>query len=109
MSSGTAGNSSVSLTASVTTKAAATYHPSTTAQTIAASQYLTGAQTIAAVTTSNLSASNIVSGVTIKVGDSSDDDCVASVTGSVILQNYYTGSSTPASSLGSNGDLYLQT
>ncbi len=108
ISSGTAGNSSVSLTASVTTKAATTYHPSTTSQSIAASTYLTGAQTIAAVTTSNLSASNIVSGVTIKVGDSSDDDCVASVTGNVVLQNYYTGSSAPSSSLGSNGDLYLQ-
>ena len=109
ISSGTAGNSSVSLTASVTTKAATTYHPSTTAQSIASGTYLTGAQTINAVTTSNLSASNIVSGVTIKVGDSSDDDCVASVTGNVVLQNYYTGSSTPSSSLGQNGDLYLQT
>ncbi len=108
VSSGTATNSSVSLTASVTTKAAATYHPSTTAQSISSGTYLTGAQTIAAVTTSNLSASNIVSGVTIKVGDSSDDDCVASVTGSVVLQNYYTGSSVPSSSTGSNGDLYLQ-
>lgn len=109
ISSGTAGNSSVSLTASVTTKAATTYHPSTTSQSIASGTYLTGAQTISAVTTSNLSASNIVSGVTIKVGDSSDDDCVASVTGNVVLQNYYTGSSAPSSSLGQNGDLYLQT
>lgn len=47
--SGTAGNSSVSLTASVTTKAAATITPSTSAQTIAAGTYLTGAQTIAAM------------------------------------------------------------
>ena len=108
ISSGTAGNSSVSLTASVTTKAAATYHPSTTNQTISASQYLTGAQTITAVTTTNLSASNIISGVTIKVGDSSDDDCVASVTGNVTFQKYYTGSSVPSSSLGNNGDIYLQ-
>ena len=109
ISSGTAGNSSVSLTASVTTKAAATFHPSTTAQSIAASTYLTGAQTIAAVTTTNLSASNILNGVTIKVGDSSDDDCVASVTGNVVIQNYYTGSTAPASGTGSNGDLYLRT
>ena len=108
ISSGTAGNSSVSLTASVTTKAATTYHPSTSSQSIASGTYLTGAQTISPVTTSNLSASNIVSGVTIKVGDSSDDDCVASVTGNVVLQNYYTGSSAPSSSLGINGDLYLQ-
>ena len=108
ISAGTAGNSSVSLTASVITKAATTYHPSTSSQSIASGTYLTGAQTISPVTTTNLSASNIVSGVTIKVGDSSDDDCVASVTGNVVLQNYYTGSSAPSSSLGSNGDLYLQ-
>lgn len=108
VSSATASTATVTLTASVTTKAAATYHPSTTVQSISSGTYLTGAQTIAAVTTSNLSASNIVSGVTIKVGDSSDDDCVASVTGNVVLQNYYTGSSAPSSSTGSNGDLYLQ-
>ena len=108
VSSATASTATVTLTASVTTKAATTYHPSTTAQSISSGTYLTGAQTIAAVTTSNLSASNIVSGVTIKVGDSSDDDCVASVTGNVVLQNYYTGSSAPSSLTGSNGDLYLQ-
>lgn len=109
VSSGTAGDCTVELSANIITKAATTYHPSTTARSISSGTYLTGAQTIAAVTTSNLSASNIVSGVTIKVGDSSDDDCVASVTGNVVLQNYYTGSSTPAASLGQNGDLYLQT
>ena len=108
VASATSSTATVKLTATVTTKAAATYHPSTSAQTIAASQYLTGAQTIAAVTTTNLSASNILSGVTIKVGDSSDDDCVASVTGNVAFQTYYTGSSAPSSSLGVNGDIYLQ-
>ena len=81
VSSGTAGNSSVSLTASVTTKAATTYHPSTSDQTIASGTYTTGAQTIKAVTLSNLTAANIKSGVTVKVGDSTDDDCVTSVTG----------------------------
>lgn len=30
-------------------------------------------------------------------------------TGSVTIQHYYTGSSTPSSSLGVNGDIYLQT
>lgn len=64
--------------------------------------------TIPAVTTTNLSASNILSGVTIQVGDSADSDRIASVTGNVVIQNYYTGSTTPSSSLGSNGDLYLQ-
>lgn len=109
VSSGTAGNSSVSLTASVTTKSAATYHPSTTDQTINASQYLTGAQTIKAVTTTNLTAANIANGVTVKVGDSTDDDCVASVTGTLSFVNIYSGSSAPSSSTGSNGDIYIRT
>ena len=60
VSGGTAGNSSVSLTASVTTKAAATLQPGTSAVTIAAGTYLTGAQTIPAEP--NYLAANIVSG-----------------------------------------------
>ena len=63
VSSGTAGNSSVSLTASVTTKAAATYTPTTTAQTIASGTYLTGTQTIAG--DADLVAENIKDGVEI--------------------------------------------
>lgn len=31
-----------------------------------------------------------------------------SITGNVVLQTYYTGSTTPSSSLGSNGDIYLK-
>lgn len=81
VSSGTAGNSSVSLTANITTKAAATYHPSTTDQTISASQYLTGTQTIKAVTMTNLTAANIKKDVVVKIGDSTDDDCVTTITG----------------------------
>jgi len=63
VSSGTAGNSSVSLTASVTTKAAATITPGTSDQSIASGTYLTGAQTISG--DADLIASNIKSGVTI--------------------------------------------
>ena len=81
VSSGTAGNSSVSLTASVTTKGATTYHPSTSDQTIASGSYLTGTQTVKAVTYSGLSASNIVSGATVKIGDADDDDRITSVSG----------------------------
>ena len=54
--------------------------------------------------------------------DTSDADATASdiksgksgyvqgslVEGSLITQTYYTGSTTPSSSLGSNGDLYLK-
>ena len=95
VSAGTAGNTKVILTASVTTKAAATITPGTSNQTIAAGTYLTGAQTIAG--DADLVASNIINGVQI-----------FGVTGNVVLQNYYTGSSTPSSSLGSNGDIYIQ-
>lgn len=63
VSSGTAGNSSVSLTASVTTKGAATITPGTSSQTIASGTYLTGTQTISG--DANLTAGNIKSGVSI--------------------------------------------
>ena len=95
ISAGTAGNSSVSLTASVTTKAAATITPGTSDQTIASGTYLTGTQTIAG--DADLVASNIVNGVSI-----------FGVTGNVVLQNYYTGTSAPSASLGQNGDIYIQ-
>lgn len=80
----------------VTKKSAATYTPGTSNQTIGANQYLSGAQTIKG--DSNLVAGNILSGVSI-----------FGVPGSVVIQRYYTGSSEPSSSIGSNGDLYLQT
>jgi len=63
VSSGTATNSSVSLTASVTTKGATTYTPTTSNQTIASGTYLTGTQTISG--DANLVAGNIKSGTTI--------------------------------------------
>ena len=63
VASGTAGNSAVSLTASVTTKGATTYTPGTSNQTIASGTYLTGAQTISG--DANLLGSNIKSGVSI--------------------------------------------
>jgi hypothetical protein len=63
VSSGTAGNSSVSLTASVTTKGAATITPGTSNQTISSGTYLTGTQTIEG--DADLIAANIVSGKTI--------------------------------------------
>ena len=63
ISSGSAGNTAVTLTASVTTKAAATITPGTSNQTIASGTYLTGTQTISG--DANLLAGNIVSGKTI--------------------------------------------
>lgn len=71
------------VTGSMSEKSAATYTPSGTEQSITANQYLTGAQTIEAVVCSNLLAANIASGVTVKVGTATDDDSVASVTGTL--------------------------
>lgn len=139
----------------ITKKAAATYTPGTSNQTIGANQYLSGAQTIKG--DSNLVAGNIRSGVSIfgvtgtvvaasspnlqnktvtprassqtvkpdsgydglkQVTVSGDANLVSGniisgktifgVSGSVVIQRYYTGSSVPSSSTGSNGDLYLQ-
>lgn len=110
VSSGTAGNSSVSLTASVTTKGATTITPTKNTQTIASGTYLTGTQTIAPIP----DAYQDVTGVTATASDVvSGKDIVNSsgtlVHGSLIIQHYYTGSSAPSSSLGINGDIYLQT
>lgn len=70
-----------SKTQQLTTQAAQTIHPSTSDQTISSGRYLTGTQTIKAVTTTNLTAENIKSGVVVQIGDSTDADCVKSVTG----------------------------
>jgi len=70
-------------TGSMTEKTAASYNPASSDQTINANQFLAGAQTIKGVTTTNLNASYIANGITVKVGCSADDDCVASVTGTL--------------------------
>lgn len=70
-------------TGNMTEKAAASYPASSSDQTISANQYLTGAQTIEAVTVTNLNPAYIADGVTIKVGSASDDDGVASATGTL--------------------------
>ena len=123
ISSGTAGNTSVSLTASVTTKAAATITPGTSNQEIAAGTYLTGKQTIAG--DADLTAANIKTGVQIfNVTGTFTADATAAqgdivsgqtayvngskVTGNLVINKYYTGSSAPSASLGNNGDIYFQ-
>lgn len=96
ISSGTAGNATVTLTANVTTKAAATITPGTSSQTIASGTYLTGTQTIAG--DANLVGGNILSGKSI-----------FGVAGTVSFRAIYTGTSAPPSTLGEDGDVYIQT
>ena len=128
-------------TSQLTSQAASTYYVSTADQTIASQRWLTGAQTIKSVTTSNITASNIVSGVVVRVGDTGNASRILQVTGTaqtgtdtsdatlnnanqlvsgvtayaggskytgnLVVYTYYSGTSTPSSSLGSVGDLYF--
>lgn len=79
VASGTAGTSSVSLSAAVTLQGATTYYPTTTDQTINGSRYLTGNQTIKAVSQTNLTAENIKNGTTISISNGNGN--IWSVTG----------------------------
>ena len=71
------------VTGNISSKAAATYTPTSADQTINASQYLSGAQTIEGIVCTNLTSANVAYGVTVKIGTASDDDSVTSVTGSL--------------------------
>ena len=68
-------------TKTITTQAAQTFYPSTADQTVASYRWLTGTQTIKSVTTTNLTAANIVSGTVVKVGDTANASRVTQVTG----------------------------
>ena len=113
VATGTAGTVSVtgSNTNQLSTQAAAIITPTKSSQTaVASGKYTTGAVTVAAIP----AAYQDVTGVTAAAGDVvSGKDIVNSsgtlVHGSLVIQHYYTGSSTPSSSLGVNGDIYLKT
>lgn len=113
ISSGTSGTVTVSgsNTQQLTTKAATTITPTKSSQqAVASGVYTTGAITVAAIP----AAYQDVTGVTAAAGDVvSGKDIVNSsgtvVHGSLIIQHYYTGSGTPSSSQGVDGDIYLKT
>ncbi len=148
ISSGTAGDASVSLTASVdirsssslsvsgdTVTAPAGYYASSASKAVAsgtagtptatkgtvsnhsisvtpsvtnATGYITGGTKTG--TAVSVSASELVSGSETKTTNGTYDVTnLASLVVAVPIVTYYTGSSTPSSSLGSNGDIYLQT
>lgn len=120
----------VKVSGTMPSKDAATIIPTTTDQTIDAGQYLSGAQTIQG--DANLLPENIASGVSIfgvtgthEGGsgiDTSDATATATdivsgktayvngakLTGTLVVQNYYTGTTTPDSTTGDDGDLYFK-
>lgn len=73
----------IKYTGNIQSLGATTYYPSTSDQTISSTQYLSGTQTIKGVLLTNLTAANIANGVTVKVGDSVDDDRIISITGTL--------------------------
>lgn len=68
----------------ISSKGAETYNVSANDQTIAAGNYLTGAQTIRGVAISGIAAENIKSGVVAKIGDADNDSRIISVTGTYV-------------------------
>lgn len=129
-------DSSYSNTYNLTTLAATTYNVSSSNQTISGGKYITGTQTIRGVTTSNITAANVKAGTIVQVGDSADSDRILSVTGTftsdanaaageilqdktayvngnkitgtLIVQDVYIRSLAPSSSVGNDGDIWIQ-
>lgn len=62
-----------------------------------------GATTLVDLTNDTVTATSLLSGVTAhsKAGDA--------ITGSLVIQKYYTGLEEPTSDIGSDGDIYLVT
>ena len=76
------------ITGTIPSLAARTWTPGTSAQTLAAGQYLSGTQTISAISQTNLSAANIKKGTTITI--KGGNNTIYSVTGT--WEGYIVGS-----------------
>lgn len=111
---GTAGyivtGASTQKTKQLTTKGTDTITPTTSEQTaVASGVYTTGAIKVAAIpsqykntSTGNITAADVVKD---KIGFNSS----GSVTGTLVINKYYTGPGAPSNGTGNNGDIYIQT
>lgn len=92
---------------SIPSKPATSYIPNSSVQTISAGQYLSGNQVISAVPTETKTVTPATSSQNITPSSGKYLSQVT-VEGTGIINHYYTGSTDPDASLGSNGDLYLK-
>lgn len=69
---------------------------------MAISKVVFGSDTLIDLTSDTVSADSLLSGYTAHSADGSE------ISGGVEFVTYYTGSSTPSSSTGSDGDIYLK-
>lgn len=90
---------------SIPSKPATSYIPNGSVQTISAGQYLSGNQTIEAVPTEE---KTVTAGIdTIEVTPRSGKYLSKVTVNPMEYNRYYTGTTTPSTSLGSDGDIYL--
>lgn len=104
-----AGTTSSTLT--LTTQAATTITPSTASQTaVAANRYTTGAVTVGPIpsTYKQLANATTATATDITAGETAYNSDGQLITGELQVITYYTGATVPNSSLGSDGDIYLQ-
>lgn len=56
----------------------------------------------------DLSGDTLASAANLVSGQTAHDRTGTQITGTLVIQEYYTGTSTPSSSLGNDGDLYVK-
>lgn len=94
----------------LTTQAAATITPTTSAQTaVASGRYTTGVVTVAAIPAQYKDISGVTATASDVVTGKSFVNSTGTVNGSLVIQHYYTGTGAPSAGLGVNGDIYLKT
>ena len=69
---------------------------------MAVNKVLYGNTVLMDLTADTVTADKVVSGYT------AHDNSGSPITGTMVINKYYTGSSAPSSSLGNNGDIYIQ-